>query len=144
MEDLDLDGIITVKWIVRVWTGFALLETGPSGGLLWTRHWNFGFHKTQGISWPAERLSASQGLFSVFCNIKTIGAAAFPQRRIGPGRWRDETRSHCFVKCLKFHYIPSEMTLLSPHGTCSSCSSVWSWVYLTTLCQLRRLFSVGR
>jgi hypothetical protein len=34
-------------------------------GTLWTRSWNFGFHKRRGISWVAEWLSASQEGF--FC-----------------------------------------------------------------------------
>jgi hypothetical protein len=28
---------------------------------LWRLHWTFGFHKNQRISWPAQKLSASQG-----------------------------------------------------------------------------------
>jgi hypothetical protein len=31
------------------------MSIGTDGGLLWTRWWTLGFHKWQGISWPAER-----------------------------------------------------------------------------------------
>jgi hypothetical protein len=33
-----------------VWTGSIWLRIGASGGLLWTRWWNFGFHKMLGSS----------------------------------------------------------------------------------------------
>jgi hypothetical protein len=48
------------KQCVRVWTGFNWLKMGSTDRLSWARQWNFGFHKSWGISWLAERLSASQ------------------------------------------------------------------------------------
>jgi len=39
-------------------SGLKLTATGPSGGLLWTWLWTFGFHRRWGIPLPAERLSA--------------------------------------------------------------------------------------
>jgi hypothetical protein len=44
----------------KVWTGFIWLRIGTVGWSLWTLKWTFGFHKTQGTSWLAERLLASQ------------------------------------------------------------------------------------
>jgi hypothetical protein len=41
--------------------------------LLWPRQWNFGSHKRREISWPAERLSASQGLVTLFRAAVHIG-----------------------------------------------------------------------
>ena len=46
---------------MKPWTGLTVrpwMET--SGRLLWTRQLTFRFHKTSGISWSAEELSASQ------------------------------------------------------------------------------------
>ena len=43
------------------WNGFLWLRTGTSGGTLRTRWRIFRFHSTQGISWLAEELVASQG-----------------------------------------------------------------------------------
>jgi hypothetical protein len=49
-----------------VWIGSIWLRIGTSGGLLWTRLWTFGFHKTLGSSWVAAQLAASQeGLSSM-------------------------------------------------------------------------------
>jgi hypothetical protein len=49
-----------------VWIGLIWLRIGTSGGLLWTRCWNFGFHKMLGSSWVAAQLLAPQeGLGSV-------------------------------------------------------------------------------
>jgi hypothetical protein len=45
---------------MRVWTGFTWHRIGTGGGLLGTREWTLEFHKTQGISWSAERLLACQ------------------------------------------------------------------------------------
>jgi hypothetical protein len=39
---------------------FIWFRIGAGGGLLWTRQWTFGFHNMRGISWLAERISASQ------------------------------------------------------------------------------------
>jgi hypothetical protein len=41
-EDLGVDGITILKWIIGkqfwgVWTGFIWFMKGPDGGLLWTR-----------------------------------------------------------------------------------------------------------
>jgi hypothetical protein len=46
-------------WVIKSrrmrWAGHGLgwLRIGTGGGRLWVRWWTFGFHKTQGISWPA-------------------------------------------------------------------------------------------
>jgi hypothetical protein len=48
-----------------VWIGLIWLRIGTSGGLLWTRKWNFGFHKIW-KSWVTERQADSQeGLSSI-------------------------------------------------------------------------------
>jgi hypothetical protein len=52
---LGTDDRIILKWILKeqvttLWTEFVWLMIVPSGGLLWTRQWTFGFHKIQGIS----------------------------------------------------------------------------------------------
>jgi hypothetical protein len=47
------------------WIGSIWLRIGTSGGLLWTRWWTFGLHKTQGSSWVAAQLTTSQGLSSM-------------------------------------------------------------------------------
>ena len=40
---------------------WSWLRTGPDGGHLWIRWWNFGFHKVWGISWlAAEPVSFSR------------------------------------------------------------------------------------
>lgn len=44
------------------WTVINLLRTESHGGLLWPRQCTLGSHKGEGISWPAEGLSAFQGL----------------------------------------------------------------------------------
>jgi len=43
----------TRKSDVTVWTGY-ILRKGPSGWLLWTRHWNMGCHKGLEISLSAD------------------------------------------------------------------------------------------
>ena len=62
LQDLDKDGGI-LEWILkesvgRAWTGLIWLMTGASGGLLWSRKWNFGFQTTLGISWLYDELTA--------------------------------------------------------------------------------------
>jgi hypothetical protein len=41
-----------------VWIGLIWLTIRTSGGLLWTRHWTFRFHKMLGSSWVAAQLVA--------------------------------------------------------------------------------------
>jgi len=36
---------------LKMWIGSIWLRIWTSGGLLWTRWWTFGFHKSRGISW---------------------------------------------------------------------------------------------
>jgi hypothetical protein len=63
VSNIKLD-LREMKW--DVWIGFIWLRIGTSGGLLWTRQWTFGFHKTLGSSWVAAQLAASQeGLSSM-------------------------------------------------------------------------------
>jgi hypothetical protein len=52
---------------VRVRTELRWFGIGTTGGLLWTRKWNFGFYKWRGISWPIKPPSASQGFSSTDC-----------------------------------------------------------------------------
>jgi len=42
----------------REWTGYIWLTIATSVRLLWTRHWNFGFHKRRWICLPGEWLFA--------------------------------------------------------------------------------------
>jgi hypothetical protein len=56
LREIGLDGMDWLIWI----------RVGTSGGLLWTRWWNFWFHKMLGSYWIAAQLAASQeGLSSV-------------------------------------------------------------------------------
>jgi hypothetical protein len=50
-------------------TGFGWLRIGPSGELLWTRWWTFGFHKESRIFWQAEWLSSFQ---IISCTIEWV------------------------------------------------------------------------
>jgi hypothetical protein len=52
-------------WDVGVWTGLSWLRIGTGGRLLWMQWWTVGFHKMQGIYWPAANQLASLGLWSV-------------------------------------------------------------------------------
>jgi hypothetical protein len=45
----------------RTWTRFMWRRNGASVGLMWMWQWIMGFQESQGISWPAKDLSASQG-----------------------------------------------------------------------------------
>jgi hypothetical protein len=57
-----------------MWTGFNWFKVGITGGLLWTRQWNSGFHKRRWISWLSEWLLASQeGLYSVSYLVPWLG-----------------------------------------------------------------------
>jgi hypothetical protein len=65
LEDLSVDGIVTIKWILKKWNSGALtsllwLRIGTEDGLLWMRLWTFEIHKIQGIFWLSEELLASQ------------------------------------------------------------------------------------
>jgi len=49
-----------------IWTWWNWLRIGASGGLSWTRHWNFGFHKRRRFSRLSEWLLVShRGLCSI-------------------------------------------------------------------------------
>ena len=67
LEDLNVDGIIILRWILKqwdgeAWTGLNWLKMA-GGRHLWMRHWFFGFHKMWSISWPAEdRLASQEGI----------------------------------------------------------------------------------
>jgi len=70
LEDPRVDGRIIRKRDFSTqngaWTGVICLTIWTSDGVLWTRLWNFEFHKMQGIYWLAEEQSASQdGLCSM-------------------------------------------------------------------------------
>jgi hypothetical protein len=48
LEDLDVDGKVILKWILRkedevMRTGFVCSKKGPSRGILYTWHYTFGF-----------------------------------------------------------------------------------------------------
>jgi hypothetical protein len=50
----------------EIWAAFIWLRVETSGGLLWRRHWTFGFSMMLGNSWMDERLMASwKGLSSM-------------------------------------------------------------------------------
>jgi len=60
-EGLDVGRKTILKWVLKrqvgkVWTVFIWLRVRTSGGLFWTRWWALEYHKSLGISWPAEWL----------------------------------------------------------------------------------------
>jgi len=69
MQDLVLSERIVLKGFLRDRIGLWLDCCGTGQGqvveLLWMRQWTFGLHTMRGISWLAEKLSASQ---AALCN----------------------------------------------------------------------------
>ena len=66
LKDLDVDGKVILKWILReedevMWTAFVCSKKGPSSGILWTWHCTrtIGFCIMVGIPRLAEEISAS-------------------------------------------------------------------------------------
>jgi hypothetical protein len=61
-EDLSVDETILKrdikKWLGKARTRATWLRIGIRDGLLWTRHWTFGFHKIRLISWITEEIVA--------------------------------------------------------------------------------------
>jgi len=55
-----------VDWLI--W-----LRMGTGGGILWKRHWAFGFHKMCGVSWLAENVLASQESLSSVRLVSAFG-----------------------------------------------------------------------
>jgi hypothetical protein len=64
IQDFGVDGRIILKWILIIVWIYELnwSDSGFSGGVLWTRLWNFGFHKNRSTSWVAIRLLAFHGV----------------------------------------------------------------------------------
>jgi hypothetical protein len=54
-EDLGVDGIL-LKLILKKSDGWEWIDQvqDTSSGLLWTRQWTFGLHKTRVNAWIAE------------------------------------------------------------------------------------------
>jgi hypothetical protein len=50
-----------IKMVLKGMHRIYLAQNRDQVRVLWTRLWTFGFHKRREISWPAERLSASEG-----------------------------------------------------------------------------------
>ena len=66
--NLDVDGRIMLKWVLRqslgrAWSRMIWLNIGIGGRLLWTRLWTFGFHTLLGICWLSKKIN------TVFCCI---------------------------------------------------------------------------
>jgi len=67
----DINGRKILEWILNKkcvwsWTGFIWLRKGTGSRLLGTQSWNFGFHKSPGISWPDEwQLVVQEGICSL-------------------------------------------------------------------------------
>ena len=67
LEDIGVNVRILkliLKKKIGEWTGLMWLKTAISGSLLWKRLCIMGLPKLRGMSWPAEKLLASEGLGS--------------------------------------------------------------------------------